>query len=701
MASKSKSGRKPNPFIDDAASLSGTDSGDESEGSEGDVDGLINDEEDLSQGSPPSPSAFQHRPQRHSKLGPSILAGLKDSDSDGEDERDYTRLERVRQKKVSRGRVKEGSRFKRQKTSSSSSSSSSSSELQRYMLEQTRGLDDGDMEEVIGDDFLDQLGSPVGDEDDDEEQVGFFSPPNEEVLLVVDDVQEEDENLGIGAGKDKELPLLKTKSASFADRDARETCYSLTLQGPVFQKMLKPGTRLTVDGWAEAIGLGPPTIAKRIANSKTLCVAQITGQWEMGEEGGNLHYQAFLKMTTIAHGKKEGKISCAVLAGKLQECIADDAYWNSPLRGDERDLETWGGKTPQHFFLQSLHANGSSKALIDYCTSGEKRFFGVPHTIGRFAKVGHGGTELRQGGVYDQFAALIANGGSYADCVNHAGGAALMQIRNLNTAISLRNEQTLKESLKVKPGKCSNAFCHLHHVNDDQTARWAEKMNVTVEVMKQKLSAPCEIQTVFVFGPGGTGKSTFTEMAGGGSFFLKPPGPWWGTAGVNGYDGQESVVMHDLDSKSFNTLGEIKNCFDCKHTVVPLKGSHATLVAKRYYLDSNYDLLEWIEMVHGTNILSKWDYSALQRRFDTLYQITMNEDGTWETTRVRMKIYEAYSAEHVVREEVRRNNNGTRMKVEPPAYTYDVVPMVNGVNGYRTQVLQGQDAAFDALFPSL
>ena len=686
---------KRNIFIDDDAELSGEASSDEDDNMEP-VDNLFNDSDPGSQGSPPPQSAFTRIKPRHSVMGPDILKGLDESD---DEETRAWKESRKQQKRRSTEITAKAT--KKKKTSSSSSSSSSSSELAEYMREQTRGIDNDDLETDLEGllDMIDAQGEQYAEvqdmeEEEEEEQQGFFSgmtPPDEDKP-----VEEEIEDIGVGHGKDKEEPLLQTKAASYADKDSRNTCFSITIQGPEIQKWLD-GAGNAKEGWEEGMGSRPPTILMRMVNSLTLRVGSSQGQWEKGASG-NLHFQGILIMTSVAKGGSEGKISTALLAQKLQTCVVDDKFWNKPERGTLGDDETWGDK-PQHFFLQALHKNGSRTALINYCTDETKRFYGKPFNVGRFANVGHGGEEQRQGGVSDQFAAMIAAGGTYQDCVNHAGGSALHQIRNLQHLIQLRDQERQRIKMLRVPGKCKNELCHLHDVSEQQTQAWATRLNITAGEMKAKLDAPCEIEVLYVSGPGGTGKSTFTEAQAGAGHFKKPVGPWWGTANAGGYAGESSVVLHDVDGKTFNSLGELKQAFDCKITPVALKGGFTSLLADRYFVDSNYDLLEWIEMTAGPNILSKWDYSAIKRRFNTIYQIEKKEEEGWTTTRVALKTYEKYEEEHIARAEVKRNNTGQRKKVEPPSYTYDIVPITNGQDGYRTRLIQGQEEAFDALFP--
>lgn len=86
-----------------------------------------------------------------------------------------------------------------------------------------------------------------------------------------------------------------------------------------------------------------------------------------------------------------------------------------------------------------------------------------------------------------------------------------------------------------------------------------------------------------MWGEPGTGKTTFARTEYPGSLYIKPQSKWW-----DGYSGQKTVVLDDLDS---DCLGHYLKIWGDKWAATgEVKGGTVPLKYDRFIVTSNYSI---------------------------------------------------------------------------------------------------------------
>jgi len=134
---------------------------------------------------------------------------------------------------------------------------------------------------------------------------------------------------------------------------------------------------------------------------------------------------------------------------------------------------------------------------------------------------------------------------------------------------------------------------------------------------------------MYSYGPGGTGKSTFTKLVSlyqnKGDVYFKLPGDYWGAVNGESYSGQKGVVFHEMGPHYFpgkHPLLEFKRIIDCTDCTVPTKNGNVSLSATKFYMDSNYDPVQLFSMMLPAKMTEsevELEYGAYCRRFKSIY----------------------------------------------------------------------------------
>jgi len=115
------------------------------------------------------------------------------------------------------------------------------------------------------------------------------------------------------------------------------------------------------------------------------------------------------------------------------------------------------------------------------------------------------------------------------------------------------------------------------------------------------------LENYWVWGPTGSGKSTWAREKAGSSMFLKGWNKWW-----DGYDHEENVLLEEGDPKVCEHLGHfLKQWADHWPFGAEVKGSHLKAIRpKRIFVTSQFDI---------SDCFSGEDLLALKRRFTLVH----------------------------------------------------------------------------------
>lgn len=550
----------PNPFIDDAASLSGEDSGDDIDSfdfNEPDIDGLINNDIESSQSNDDEIVFKKRRVNPKDNYGPNILGNLNESQT-----------------------------------------------------------------QVLSESLVD---TPA------QSQTSVAMTQ----LDVLDDVVDEVVQNDVVVEYEGEQ-LLETPEESVSQRDntgkyCRKGVFSLTLHLRRLQHVV------TVNGVDEDFSNGegkgfPKELLRLIQQCGRLNIAEVVGQYEVGEKTNQLHFQCMIVFHTKATIGKEHKMSCAYLCDQIRAIVPNNDAFN-----DNLILEPdWN-----NFFLQVLHVKSTREKLRKYCTDPTKRYFGQSHSW-KWNNSSHTISNIHasvQGGASANVFAMIKNGSSYDDICDQQPGLALIHRRNITTMIQEKHEKAAKSI----ESRCGNRYCKYKHLSNDQFQIVSTRYNFDLETLKREAALGCLFKTCYSFGPGACGKTTFSRQLskfwGDGSVYVKPSGQYYGSLSSS-YTNEKCLMINDLDQSSFGNFGDFKRVIDCHPCPIDIKNSSGTMVASSVVMDSNHCPCHYFEMF--VRDINEFEYSAFCRRLTYIFEFSKAVTGVVIVRRVKMPLWNAF-----------------------------------------------------------
>lgn len=449
----------------------------------------------------------------------------------------------------------------------------------------------------------------------------------------------------------------------------RKGVFACTLHLPEWQKYViknpevcatSPNEYIVDPAWAltpEANDM--PYQLKRCIQSN-LQIAEIVGQFEIGDKNHKLHFQCMIVLHTEKTGGKEVKLSASVMASRMVAAISDNLMF-TPKDGYTFPV----GFHPIH--LRFIHIHSTRAKLRFYCTDPLKRFFGKVHGwswSGTASTLDNILTE-RGSGAAATVLSMINQGCSHEQICDKQPGLGLMQCRNIQALIAKKHAN---EAAKII-SRCGNRYCKLKHTPTDLIPEVSEKLGVSVEEFKERVRDGCQLKTCYSFGPGRVGKTTFSnylsEYWGEGSVYNKPSGKFFGSAG-NCYTNERCVTISDLAKDSFSEFSDFKRCVDCQPCPIDIKNGNGQMVASSFVFDSNLDPCEYFEGM--CKQVSEAEYTAFVGRLQLVFQFAKNIQNVVIVKQVALPKWDVFYKTYQARQRYFRGQADS-----VPKYTYTEV----------------------------